>query len=745
MSLTVGQRHGSYDVIALLGTGGMGHVYRVRDTRLQRDVALKVLRIDSPELRQRFEREAMAVAALNHPNIVTIYSVEEVEGAPCLTMEFVDGESLNHVIPRGGLAVANLLDVAIPIGEAIAAAHRKGIVHRDLKPANVVVTREGRVKVLDFGLAKLTAVPSADTETRPATEAGVTLGTVAYMSPEQARGEPVDERTDIFAFGALLYEMATGRRMFQGDSTVSTLSAILDGEVPTIGGSYEDLDRVIARASAKQPLARYQRIDDLVSDLQALRTGSAIKAPALKPVGPSVAVLPFSNISADADQDYFCDGMAEELINALARIKGIRVASRTSAFQFKGQQIDVRQIGEQLGVKAVLEGSVRKLGNRLRITAQLINVSDGYQIWSDRYDRTLDDVFAIQDEIAAAITSNIEGAFGRPRTSHLVKRATTNIEAYQLYLRGRYLSYHLTDVAGSLLGSLKCFQDVVALDPHFAPAHAGIADAYIMLGYYTIVPSAEAATKAIEAARRAVALDPELPDAYSALGWVKACYGIEISTAERDLLRAIELGPGHAPAYNYYGVLLFALGRFDESIAFINEALLRDPSFLIARFSLCHAYVAARRFGDAWREVTMLKELAPNWPGVRWYMGLILGAQRKYDDAVAILEEGTQMVGGAPLFAGHLALYHALAGHRSTAESMLGELIASGRTSPYILALVSGALGDRDQAFVHLERAVDEHNDNVSLMAVDWRFDTLRDDRRFDALLSRLGLAAVAS
>jgi TolB-like protein/tRNA A-37 threonylcarbamoyl transferase component Bud32 len=744
VSLIAGSRVGHYEVIELLGTGGMGRVYRARDLRLQRDVALKVLQIDSPDRRERFQREALAVAALNHPNIVTIYSVEEVEGMPCLTMELVDGQPLRERITAGGMTLDRLLDLAIPIAEAISAAHRTGIVHRDLKPANVMVTRDGRVKVLDFGLAKLTRSADADATTIAATEAGVTLGTVAYMSPEQARGEAVDERADIFSFGAILYEMATGRRLFHGDSAVSVLTAILDGDIPLIGGSYADLDRVIARAVAKKPHQRYKRIEDVHSDLQALRTGSTLRAPAVKGPGPSVAVLPFANMSADADQEYFCDGMAEELISALARIKGLRVASRTSAFQYKGQKVDVRQIGEQLGVKAVLEGSVRKLGNRLRITAQLINVNDGYHIWSDRYDRTLDDVFAIQDEIAAAITGNIEGVFARPRTQ-LVKRATSNLEAYQLYLRGRYRSYHLTDVAESLLASLQCFQQAAALDPHYAPAHAGIADAYIMLGYYTIVPSSEASSQAYRAAQQAIALDPELPDGYAALGWVKACYGIEIPTAERDLLRAIELGPGNAPAYNYYGVLLFAMGRFDESIAFINESLVRDPSFLVARFSLCHAYVAARRFDEALREIRQLQELAPNWPGIRWYQGLVLGGMRRYDEAIPIMEEGTRMVGGSPLFAGQLALLHALAGHRDVAQTMLNDLLGTGRTSAYIIALVSAALGDLEQAFVNLHRAIDEHNDNVSLMGVDWRFDTMRNDPRFAALLSTLGLPLVTA
>ncbi|MGH8639168.1 MAG: protein kinase domain-containing protein, partial [Burkholderiales bacterium] len=403
MRLTPGQRLGCYEVIALLGSGGMGQVYRARAPRLQRDKALKVLQTNDAEHRRRFEREAHSVAALNHPNIVTIHSVEEAEGVPFLTMELVEGTPLTRVIRPGGLPLPELLPLAMAITEALAAAHDRGIVHRDLKPANIMVGPDGRVKMLDFGLAKpLEPPPGAVTATHETRE-GVVVGTLAYSSPEQLMADAIDARSDVFSLGVLLYEMATGKRPFDGPNPAVVLVSLINNPLPEIGGDCADLDRIIARATARKPGARYQRASGVLSDLRALSSGTALKAPALIRQ-PSIAVLPFSNLTADPDQEYFCDGMAEELISAFSRVKGLSVAARTSAFQFKGRRSDVREIGERLDVETVLEGSVRKAGDRLRITVQLINVADGYQLWSDRYDRTVDDVFAIQDQIARSIT-----------------------------------------------------------------------------------------------------------------------------------------------------------------------------------------------------------------------------------------------------------------------------------------------------------------------------------------------------
>ena len=388
MLIPPGTRFGVYDVRSLLGAGGLGEVYLAHDRKLGRDVALKVLRTGSADHRKRLEREARAVAALNHPNIVTIHAVDEADGVPYLVMELVDGYPLHKLIPTTGMPLRELLELAIPVTEALAAAHRKGIIHRDLKPANIMVTRDRRVKLLDFGLAKAIGTnPVVLAETLEQTGVGVMVGTLAYMSPEQARGEVIDGRSDIFSLGVVLFEMATGRRPFNGPTAAAALDAVLYEPAPAIGSvtrmGAPEVDGIVARALAKKPSARYGRIEDLLADLRALESGSKIGPVIASPPtsGPSVAVLPFSNLSSDPDQEYFCDGMAEELITALTKVKGLAVSARSTSFQLKGQKLDVRQVGEKLGVQSVLEGSVRKAGNRLRISAQLVNVTDGFPLW----------------------------------------------------------------------------------------------------------------------------------------------------------------------------------------------------------------------------------------------------------------------------------------------------------------------------------------------------------------------------
>jgi TolB-like protein len=742
MTLTLGRRLGAYDVLSLLGSGGMGEVYRVHDSRLKRDVALKVLQLDNPEARVRFKREAVAIAALNHPNIVTIHSVEEVDGIPFLTMELVDGEPLSSQIIPGGLPLGRVLELAIPIAEAFSAAHRKGIVHRDLKPGNVMTTADGHVKILDFGLAKASTASPAEALTVEQTRAGITLGTIGYMSPEQARGEMLDARSDLFSFGVVLYEMASGRRPFAGDSDLAILAAILDRAVPAIGGAYADLDPIIARALAKKPSARYQRAEDLIADLRALSSGARLSAATTRPSGPSIAVLPFANMSADPEQEYFCDGMAEELISALARVKGLSVAARTSAFLFKGQNVDVRQIGDRLMVQTVLEGSVRKIGNRLRIAAQLINVNDGYQIWADRYDRNIDDVFAIQDEIAHAITESLKIALARPSDEPIVRKATDNLEAYHLYLRGRFLVNRLTGQAEAVAGARDAFQQAVALDPEYAAAYAGLSEAYSSLAYLTVMPTREASEAAMAAAERAVALDPELAEAHTAVGWTKTLFAIHLPTAEQDFLRAIELAPSFAPAHGYYVLLLACLGRFDEALARAERTRQLDPVWLRGPFNICVTLICARRFEKAERQVREIMKLDANLEGTYWFLSSALAGQGRIDEAIAALENGVPLVYRAPLFVALLGLWYARAGRRADAEVILEELLAGGRCPPVWFAILYAGLGNLDRAFTYLEQAIEEHNDQVCFMGVDHRFDEMRGDPRFDVLLARIGLRA---
>ncbi len=681
MPLTPGRTLGAYEVLSLLGTGGMGQVYRAHDPRLNRDIALKILQLDSQEARARFEREGRALAALNHPNIVTIHSVEEVDGIPFLTMELVDGQALAAQIPSEGMALVQVLDLAIPMAEALGAAHRKGIIHRDLKPGNIMTTADGHVKILDFGLAKTTSW-SSEAVTVDQTAVGITLGTLSYMAPEQARGETLDERSDLFSLGVVLYEMASGRRPFKGETDLATLAAILERAAPPIGGAHAALDPILARALAKQPSARYQRADELLADLRALQSGARLAAATVRPSGPSIAVLPFANMSADPDQEYFCDGMAEELISALARIKGLSVAARTSAFLFKGSGVDVRQIGERLMVQTVLEGSVRKMGNRLRITAQLVSVHDGYQIWADRYDRTLDDVFAIQDEIAQAITDSLKVALARPSDEPLVRPATANLDAYQLYLRGRFLVSRLTGQFEAYFGARDAFQQAVALDPEYAAAYAGLSEVYCSLAYLTFMPTREGSEAALAAAERAVALDPGLAEAHTALGWTKTLFAIDMASAEQDFVRAIELAPSFAPAHGYYVLLLASLGRFDEALARAERTRQLDPVWLRGPFNICITLICARQFVEAERVVREIMALDANLEGTYWFLSSALAGQGRLDEAIEALEKGVPLVYRAPLFVALLGLWYARAGRRADAEAVLEEMITGGRCPP---------------------------------------------------------------
>lgn len=735
--LLPGQRLGSYEIIALLGIGGMGQVYRARDPRLERDIALKVLQTDDREHRGRFAREARAIAALNHPNIVTIHSVEEVEGVPFITMELVEGTPLNRLIPPGGFELNELLSIAIPISEALAAAHARGIVHRDLKPPNVMVGADGRVKMLDFGLAK--NIEAAKLPSVEETREGQVIGTLAYMSPEQLMADTIDARSDIFSLGILIYEMATGKRPFEGPNAAVVLVSLLNNTVPAIGGAAADLDRIIARATARKPGGRYQRVTDLLGDLRAMMSGMALTTPPVTRL-PAIAVLPFANLTNDPDQEYFCDGMAEELISALSRVKGLAVVSRTSAFQFKGTQVDVREIGERLDVQTVLEGSVRKAGNRLRISAQLVNVADGYHLWSERFDRNIDDVFLIQDEIARSITESLRVTLTRPGTGMMVKPATSNIDAYHLYLRGRFLLNKFADLYASWTSAQKCFEEAIALDPMYSAAHAGLSEVWTALGYTTFVPAPEASRAALEAAERAVTLDPSLPEGHTALGWTKTLFAVDMRTAERDFQRALEIAPGYAPAHGYYALLLCGFGRFDESIDHATQARHHDPLWMMMPFIMCQVLICARRFVEAERQMREILTIDPNFAGGYWYLSSALMGQGRVDEAVALQEKGVELVHRAPFFVALLAMWYCRQGRHAEGEALREELIAGGRCTPVWLAMLCGELGKKDLAFEYLELAIAQHDDQVSFMAVDHRFDSLRGDPRFNAALRKLGL-----
>jgi TolB-like protein/Flp pilus assembly protein TadD len=585
MALSAGERLGPYEIVAALGSGGMGEVYRARDQRLGREVALKVLPPEvaaSPDRLRRFEQEARAASSLSHPNLLAIFDIGERDGLRYLVTELLEGETLRDRLDRGPMSATKALELVLQLGRGLAAAHERGIVHRDLKPENVFVTRDGHLKILDFGLAKVVAPEEISTQiagspTQPRTEPGLILGTVAYMAPEQVRGQPADPRSDIFAVGAVLVEMVTGRAAFRRDSAAETMAAILKEEPPRFSASGlqapPSLERIVRRCLAKSPSARYPSARALVAELDNLSSSSGIRQAASGTAPPSIAVLPFADMSPARDQDYFCEGMAEELIHELARLPGLRVASRTAAFQFKGHAGDMREVGERLGVESVLEGSVRKSGERLRITLQLVDVASGYQQWTGRYDRELADVFAVQEEIALAVAQALRGVLAELERKASRPAPTQSVEAYECYLRGRQFFYRF-DKKSLLLGA-QMFRRAAEIDPEYALAYAGLADCAAFL-HGMWMGGEEALAEANAASRRALELAPSLSSTHASRG-LAHFLSRRYDEAQAEFETALQLDPTQFEALYFYARMRFEQARLEQAAELFERAMQARP------------------------------------------------------------------------------------------------------------------------------------------------------------------------
>jgi serine/threonine protein kinase/tetratricopeptide (TPR) repeat protein len=759
--LRSGTRLGQYKVLEVLGTGGLGVVYRAQDTRLKRVVAVKVLKRETVEdrTRQRLLREARIASAFTHPNIVAIYNVGSSDGIDYIAMELVAGRTLRDLIQEGARDIDATLAIAVQIADALSALHDASIVHRDIKPTNVVVTEAGLVKVLDFGLAKTSQpVPRGARSSDDHTADGVMAGTYAYMSPEQAQGKPVDARSDTFAFGALLYELFSGQRAFPGDNGLAVLSAVQHSEPVPLKEVAPDtpleLRALIDRCLRKDPRKRWQSIADvklLLGDIlerlreerEAPRRGApdAPSSPAT-PAGDhavaSVAVLPFRDLSPQRDQDYFCEGMSEELINALSAVDGVRVAARSSSFRFAGPGADIRKIGAQLHVDTLLDG------NRLRVVAQLVNVRDGYHVWSDRYDRELDDVFAVQDDIARGIVDKLTVSLGTPPNRSLVKRQTDNIDAYSLYLQGRY--YWSRRYAGFLQRAIDSFEQAIVRDPSYALAHAGLAEAFSLLGVYAILPPAVAIAKAKPLAERAIALDPSSAETHQAMALVRWYFDWDFDAALRVYAQALTLMPSSGVLRGLYGILLADLGCFDEAVAQITQARELEPVSALVGFYGAAALAISRPLEDAVVECERVLELDPGFVPVLWVEATALSHLSRHREAIEAAERALALSRRQGFFLACAATVYAAANERPRALELLHELRAQraqSYVSPLCLAEVSAALGEVDDAFNWLESAFTERTPFLVALGVSPAYDSLRSDPRFPPLLRRLGLEGV--
>ncbi len=766
MALPPGSRLGLYEILAPLGAGGMGEVYRARDSRLGRDVAVKVLPeefFEGEERRQRFEREAKLLAALNHPNIAAIYSFEEIpsfpsSSSPCdvMVMELIEGETLRALLAGGALPMKKVLRIAAQVADGLAKAHGAGIVHRDLKPENVMVTDDGFAKILDFGLAKVSKKetgPSGATVSTLSkmTEPGTVLGTVAYMSPEQALGGAVDFRSDQFSFGSVLYEMLTGKRAFARESAPETMTAIIREEPePVERGAPEAsvaLRWIVERCLAKDPDERYGSTRDLARDLARLgdgaletdRPAALVGGPAAAGI-PSVAVLPFVNMSADPENEFFADGITEDVIAHLARIRTLRVTSRTSVMAFKRREQSLREIGAALGVGVLVEGSVRRSRNRVRIVAQLVDPRTDAPLWTETYDRDLDDVFAIQTDVALQIAGALKAELTLEERARIGRRPTRDLEAYQLYLKGRHEFVKFT--SAGLKESLALFEQAVARDPLFALAYAAIAQAHtesVNGGIDRVVPS-EAFARAQQAVDHALALDDGLPEAHDVVGLLRFTRDYDWKGAEDEFRLAIKLSPGSADVYQHLGWLCSAQVRFDESLALLRRARELDP--LAIRSDYANELMRAGRTEEALAEAHRALALDPSYPRLHSLLGWACLTLGRTAEGLAALERAVELSNVA-LFRAQLGQALGVLGHEARARAILAELEALARTqyvAAYYLAHVHTGLGERDAAIDCLERALEERSGAVYGIKGSFLFASLRDHPRFQALLRRMNL-----
>jgi len=733
-----GRTLGHHVILERLGEGGMGVVYKARDDRLSRLVALKVMRQDwmaDAERKRRFVREAQAASALNHPNIVTIYAIDTDCGVDFIAMEYLGGGTLADVIASGPLPAERALRLAGQVADALTAAHEAGIVHRDLKPSNIMVSAQDRVKVVDFGLAKLVEPWAHSAETANAvTAAGTIVGTAAYMSPEQAAGQSVDARSDLFSLGSILYEMLTGRRPFGGSTAMDVLAAVLRDDPAPMSTVAPEVARLVERCLRKDVTQRCQSAAELKAAIEGCLTHP------VSPDRPGVAVLPLANMSGEREDDYLCEGLAEEIINALTRIPGLRVIARTSAFAAARLGLDAREIGARLGVGSILEGSVRRAGRRVRVTAQLISTRDGTHLWSDRYDRELTDVLLLEDEIAAAIAARLRVELGRKGQEP--PQPVVNVEAHQAYLEGRY---HFAKGTPAALAQAKAlFERAIEQDPKFALGYDSLAELYWYLGFFGGVPPREAFSVSTWHALRALELDDTLAETHALLGMLRKELDYNWREVDRELRRALELN-GASPLVRLRYAICGPMphGRAAEAMSEVERVVQVDPLSVFSRWWLGTMAYLARQPERAIDEGRHMIELDPNHFLGHWTLGVGLEATGAKAQAVAALERADELSGGTPFTRGFLAYACGRAGRRDAARALFEraeQLAASTYVPPFTIALAHIGLESWEAAFEWMNRAI-EVRDPLIMPIKNYLFlDPVRQDARFAAMLRAMNL-----
>jgi eukaryotic-like serine/threonine-protein kinase len=802
--LAVGQLVGHYKIREKIGAGGMGEVYLAEDSKLDRQVAIKILPrefTEDAERIRRFIREAKFVSALNHPNIVTIHEIGHSDGQQFIAAEYIEGETLREHLKRERLSLASALEISIQIASALKAAHGAGIIHRDIKPDNIMIRPDGLTKVLDFGIAKL-AEPSAgafdvDAEAATATEGttpGMLVGTANYMSPEQARGDEIDERTDIFNFGIVLYEMVSGKRAFEGANTMDVIGAILHKEPIPLNQVMPELpeavERIVNKALRKDRAERFQTAKDLLTELKTAKqdldfrdkrhsSDFANKASSAEFISTevkkhkrgfaaallvllavaigfgywfflsraantkqieSIAVMPFVNDSGNADAEYLSDGMTETLISSLSRLSTLNVKARSTVFRYKGKATDSQTVGKELNVQAILNGRMVQRGEQLTLTLELVDAQTENIIWSEQYNRKQTDLVSLVTEIARDVSQKLKNKLSSAEEQKIVKKSTENTEAYRLYLQGRF--YWNKRTAENIRKAMEQFKAAADKDPNYALAYAGLADCYVLMPELMGTPTSEALPQAKAYANRAIELDDSLPEPHTALGLIHS-YLWNWAEAEKEYKRAIELNPYYPTAHHWYSRLLRIMGRSDEGLAEIKRANELDPLSLVILANVSQAYMERGEMDKAIEQAGKILELDPNYAGGHFVLAHVYLKQGRTAEALLEAQKTAELDNSSQIALSRIGSADAISGNRKEALGIIKELeekYAKREADPFLLAIIYAGLGENEAAFAWLERAFQDRSSEAAELKISFELEPLRGDPRFKDLLRRMNL-----